>query len=57
MVSVSMQNARNLILGAFAQTHRHQIFVKVYHFMLHFMSSLVTWDVVINNPQKTCLAT
>ena len=23
------------------------IFLKMYHFMFHFMSSLVTWDVVI----------
>ena len=25
----------------------HPIFLKMYHFMFHFMSSLVTWDVVI----------
>ena len=27
--------------------HNHPIFLKVYHFMFHFMSSLVTWDIVI----------
>ena len=25
----------------------HSIFLKMYHFVFHFMSSLVTWDVVI----------
>ena len=25
----------------------HPIFLTMYHFMLHFISSLVTWDVVI----------
>ena len=25
----------------------HPIFLKMYHYMFHFMSSLVTWDVVI----------
>ena len=25
----------------------HPIFLKMYHFMFYFMSSLVTWDVVI----------
>ena len=28
-------------------TDIHPIFLKIYHFMFHFMSSLVEWDVVV----------
>ena len=56
---------RNLTVCLFRQLKARililPIFLKTYHFMFHFMSSLVTWDVVIlvhiNNPQNTCLVT
>ena len=41
------KRAEFLILYSFLQADIHPIFLKMYHFMFHFMSSLVTWDVVI----------
>ena len=59
-----MNRISNLKLTHFQDTASQELTEEmlqvITHFMVHFMSSLVTWHVVIfsiNNPQNTCLVT